>query len=240
MREAKQVLHSLLAVLFIPNDFAQEELTTREVSLFAPSLIVSLSALLNILGFLLAQEPLTSAIVNHSYYLSEADLDLLRTLDNLMYINYFTTILGGLAIVPFWIIGAGFVSAWGVLMGGQDEFKRTLALYGYAHTPILLHGLLTILIMLFYPPKIEFDIQSYTPNQFVNHVLAFRDDYLYSYQLVAIRSTNYAAQVWSAFSLVLGASALQRISYLAGILGGCLYLSLLWGGGLLIYRILGL
>lgn len=142
--------------------------------------------------------------------------------------------------MPFWIIGAGFVSAWGVLMGGQDEFKRTLALYGYAHTPILLHGLLTILIMLFYPPKIEFDIQSYTPNQFVNHVLAFRDDYLYSYQLVAIRSTNYAAQVWSAFSLVLGASALQRISYLAGILGGCLYLSLLWGGGLLIYRILGL
>lgn len=188
-----------------------------------PISIVVLTSSFHIVLFLNMQVRLTKPITHYLLQLQVAE-DLTRSFDDFSAIVSFLSIAGGISIIPFWMVGAGVMTYWAVLLNGRENFRKVLIISGYAHLPLLIFAAVAIGIIFAYPPSAEMPITNSTDMaQVVRDVQNYRDEFLRAPSVQLVRILGYGAQLWFLALLAVAASVSQRMSYVKGIFAASFY-----------------
>jgi len=188
-----------------------------------PISIVVLTSSFHIVLFLNMQVRLTKPITHYLLQLQVAE-DLTRSFDDFSAIVSFLSIAGVISIIPFWMVGAGVMTYWAVLLNGRENFRKVLIISGYAHLPLLIFAAVAIGIIFAYPPSAEMPITNSTDMaQVVRDVQNYRDEFLRAPSVQLVRILGYGAQLWFLALLAVAASVSQRMSYVKGIFAASFY-----------------
>ena len=209
-------------ILWSPIKMANRHESTSD-NWLGPIMIVLLTAALHIVMFLAMQARINDPVSSYLFNLNVPE-EILSAFDNFKAINSFLSLTGGVSVIPFWIVGAGVMTCWAILLNGRENFRKVAILYGYAHMPLLIYAFIVIMLMSFWPPTAEINSAASSDLASIASALeAYRDEILQTPTMKLVVVLSYAAQLWSLALLAICASVVQRMTYVKSTLAASFY-----------------
>ncbi len=212
-------------LIFSPEKFFSDLTGAPDRSLSLPTFIVSIASLLGLISMLTFSSHIANGIsesLDNNTHLSSSDrqdLDNALRLMRPLGIMIFT--FSSVFAVVLWPLATAILVCLCVLANGKGDFRQMLRLTGFAHLPLAIGGLSVLIVVLLFPPDIDFYPFSSASNigMFLEQLPALEAELRSSVPAILSRVLIGYFYVWMYLLWVLAARRVEKFSYLkSGIL----------------------